>query len=125
MVSDDSVGFEDGAAVPLVDFTYPDDAPAGNREAVIEAIEEIRRQVEATHTGVLLDWLATAGTAEAIGRRVLALAYVVQAEHAPRTQRELADRMGLSLGRVNAISANVGAAWREFREGGSERSPEQ
>jgi hypothetical protein len=64
---------------------------------------------------IALDVLAAGATSpEAIGRRVLIMAHLLGTDHGPRTQRELAARMGLSVGRVNAILACRGAVLEGF-----------
>lgn len=96
------VGFDYGAI---------DGTDAASIEVIVE--EAIRRERAAIRRRAIADvlaWLcAGARDAETIGRKALVFDYLSESHLACGSQRQLAERMGLSLGRVNAIVASVEA----------------
>ena len=95
-------GYENGVKVGVVDPVLPNDEPAVDQRKVAEVRSSVFCDA--------LDLLAGGGVdAAAIGRRVVGLQYLLKTPHGPRTQRELASRLGLSLATANSVCANAGA----------------
>lgn len=99
------VAFDDGGeAVPSVGFDF-DEVERNLLGQFQSARDDDAPPVSEARTATIFEWLVAAGDAEAIGRKVLLVAYLSRGEimNAPRSQRELADRMRLSVARVNGL----------------------
>ena len=95
---------DEGELVPSIDFDF-DEVDRNLRGQFVSPEAPVDSAVSQSRTPELIAWLVAAGDAEAIGRKVLLVAYLSRdgIMNAPRSQRELADRMRLSPARVNGL----------------------
>jgi DNA-directed RNA polymerase specialized sigma24 family protein len=86
-----------GNRILAAGFEYPDDEPrpADTQPAGLEAALN------------LVASLADASPPATIGARLLMLSYLAKLPGHPRTQRELARRLGVSVSRVNRLLRNL------------------
>jgi hypothetical protein len=110
-VSEDELHFDDhGAPCEWVAPVYPEEPESlPIREAAVSR---------------LLDFLCAGQEAEDVGRRAILLTYICRTPYGPRTQRELAMRLGLSLGQTNTILGRLRLAMSEISHSESEQSPD-
>ena len=93
-----SIYHENGGPILAEDFRYPaEDSEGGTPPESVEILmlEDV------------LGRLVDDSPAEVIGQRFVVLAYLLQIPGAPRSQRRLASKLGVSVGKVNGIFQRI------------------
>jgi len=96
-----SLYFENGSPVPTADFDYGsiDERLSEDRELSARDASRLRREVIARTMAFLTD----RGSVKFVGQQAIVTAFIIKATPAIKTQKQLAEKLGVSAGRVSQI----------------------